>query len=98
MTVFLALLVYTTVISWYYAGEGFALSAFGPRAALPFRTVYLAAPLFAPLFSVGTLYVLTDLAVAVMAFPSLAAILFLTGRVRRISGVTVSGDGTRRPR
>ena len=85
LTLFLFLLVYTTLISWYYAGESFALSAFGRRAKLPYRAVYLLFPLLVPLFSAGTLYALCDLAVTLMALPSLFAILWLSPRVGRLS-------------
>ena len=85
VAVFLLLLVYTTLISWYYAGESFALSVFGRRAKLFYRAIYLLMPLLAPLFTAETLYAVCDAAVAMMAFPSLAAILLLSRRVRTLS-------------
>lgn len=83
--IILILLVYATVISWYFPGESFARSAFGETNLPLYRAGYLLTPLFAPFFSLDALYLFCDASVALMAFPSLAAILLLSPEVIRFS-------------
>ena len=95
--IILVLLVYTTLISWYFPGESFARCGFGEKFLPLYRAGYLLLPLLAPQFDLPTLYVLCDLAVALMAFPSLTAILLLSPEVIRLS-FRGAECGTRRRR
>lgn len=81
----LILLVYTTVISWYFPGESFARYSFGEKWLSLYRAGYLLLPLTAPCLDLSVIYALCDTSVALMALPSLAAILFLSPEVIRLS-------------
>ena len=88
----LALLVFATILCWYFGGEVFWRYLTGGRWILVYRSVYCILPLLAPLISLELLYNLCDLSVALMAFPSLAAILLASPKIKD------GADGTHRPR
>ena len=88
----LALLVYATILCWYYGGEVFWRYLTGGRWIWGYRSVYCVLPLLAPLISLELLYNLCDLSVALMAFPSLAAILLSSPKLKG------DADGSLRPR
>ena len=80
----LSLLVYATILCWYFGGEVFWCYLTKNRRIWIYRGLYIVLPLFAPLFPLALLYDLCDFSVALMAFPSLAAILLTSPKLRKL--------------
>lgn len=77
----LLLFAFTSLLGWGYYGER-ALETLLPRrkVVLPFRLLFLASILLGGVWDVEAVWVLSDLANALMALPNLTALLLLSPR------------------
>jgi AGCS family alanine or glycine:cation symporter len=84
VTVSLVLFAFSTVIGWSYYGETGIVYLFGPRAAVPYRLMWL---VFIYLGSVGSLHLVWDIADTLnglMALPNLLSVLLSVSLLRRL--------------
>ena len=84
VTTSLVLFAFSTVIGWSYYGETGVVYLFGPRAAMPYRLLWL---VFIYLGAVGSLHLVWDIADTLnglMAVPNLVAVLLSLSLLRRL--------------
>lgn len=88
VTVGLALFAFATVISWYYYGEKCVEYVCGerPAARTVYTVLYVLTVFAGSVAAADAVWELTDLFNGLMALPNLAAVLMLTGEVRRLTG------------
>jgi AGCS family alanine or glycine:cation symporter len=68
----------STAISWSYYGDRCAYYVFGARAILPYKIIYLGMHLFgANVAAVGVIWALGDVALSIVIWPNLIALLLL---------------------
>ena len=85
VTTSLVLFAFSTVIGWSYYGETAVVYLFGPKAALPYKMLWL---VFIYLGAVGSLHLVWDVADTLnglMAIPNLIAVLASIGLLRRLT-------------
>ncbi len=78
-----AVFAFCTVIGWYYCGETALRYLFGERFTGLARVVFAGAAASGVLISLETVWVLSDIFNALMAFPNLLGILLLSKRLKR---------------
>lgn len=84
VTTGLVLFAYSTIIGWSYYGETGIVYLFGPRAAVPYRLLWL---VFIYLGATGSLHLVWDIADTLnglMAIPNLISVLLSLGLLRRL--------------
>ncbi len=84
VTVGLVLFAFSTIIGWSYYGETGIVSLLGPKAALPYRILWL---VFIYLGSIGSLHLVWDIADTLnglMAIPNLVSLLIALPLIRRL--------------
>ncbi len=85
VTLAVILFAISTAISWSYYGDRSAEFLFGRRAVLPYRIIYVIVLFLGGIFSLEIVWGLGDIAIGLMAFPNLIAIIFLSGKVREMT-------------
>ena len=78
-----AVFAFCTVIGWYYCGETALRYLFGERFTGLARVIFAGAAASGVLISIETVWVLSDIFNALMAFPNLLGILLLSKRLKR---------------
>jgi alanine or glycine:cation symporter, AGCS family len=84
VSISLVLFAFSTVIGWSYYGETGIVYLFGPKAAVPYRLMWL---VFIYLGSVGSLHLVWDIADTLnglMALPNLLSVLLSVSLLRRL--------------
>lgn len=74
---------YATVLGWSYYGERCAEYLFGKRAILPYKLLYVAVAVAAPVLSLDLVWYIADILNALMAIPNLVAVLMLSDLVAK---------------
>jgi AGCS family alanine or glycine:cation symporter len=69
---------YSTILGWSYYGECCAEYLMGKKCLLPYRLLFIAILIIAPVASLSLVWELADLLNALMAVPSLIAVLMLS--------------------
>ncbi|MBQ8960289.1 MAG: sodium:alanine symporter family protein [Ruminococcus sp.] len=77
-----AVFAFCTVIGWHFCGETAFRYLFGERFAPAARVIFAAAAASGILISLETVWVLSDIFNALMAFPNLIGILLLSKRLK----------------
>ena len=72
---------YSTTLGWAYYGERGLEYVLGEKVRVPFRILYVAVVVIAPLVKLDTVWTIADINNALMAFPNLISILLLSGVV-----------------
>lgn len=72
---------YATVLGWSYYGERCAEYLFGKKAILPYKLLYVAVAVAAPVLSLDLVWYIADILNALMAIPNLVAVLMLSDTV-----------------
>ncbi len=85
VTLAVFLFALSTSISWSYYGDRSAEFLFGEKAVLPYRLLYVVVLFLGGIFSLEIVWGLGDIAIGLMAFPNLIAIIFLSGKVREMT-------------
>jgi alanine or glycine:cation symporter, AGCS family len=67
----------STAISWSYYGDRCAHYLFGQRAVLPYKAIFLAAHYTGAVIPLAVVWALGDVALAIVIWPNLIALLFL---------------------
>lgn len=73
----------STAISWSYYGDRCIHYVFGPRAVFPFKMVYVGMHFFGAVTSLAFIWVLGDIALGLVTFPNLLAVVLLSGLVAK---------------
>ena len=77
----LALLGFASLVGWSYCGERGTMYLFGKKGLPPFRVLYAAAAFGAGFLRLDTVFLLSDIADGLMAFPNLLSLWLLSGTV-----------------
>lgn len=74
---------YATVLGWSYYGERCAEYLLGKKAILPYKFLYVAVAVAAPVLSLDLVWYIADILNALMAIPNLVAVLMLSDLVAK---------------
>jgi AGCS family alanine or glycine:cation symporter len=74
---------YATVLGWSYYGERCAEYLLGKKAILPYKLLYVAVAVAAPVLSLDLVWYIADILNALMAIPNLVAVLMLSDLVAK---------------
>ena len=80
-----ALFAISTAISWSYYGDRCAHYLFGPRAVLPYKIVYVVMHFIGAVVSLATIWTIGDIALGLVTFPNLIALVLLSGLVAKLT-------------
>lgn len=72
---------YSTILGWSYYGERCCEYLFGKKGLIPYRLVFLAILVVAPLITLNIVWNISDILNALMAIPNIIAVLFLSNEV-----------------
>ena len=72
---------YSTILGWSYYGERCCEYLFGKKGLIPYRIVFLAILVIAPLITLDIVWNMSDILNALMAIPNIIAVLFLSNEV-----------------
>jgi AGCS family alanine or glycine:cation symporter len=75
----------STAISWSYYGDRCANYLFGPRAVLPYKLLFVAMHFIGAVATLSTIWVLGDVALGLVTFPNLIALVLLSGTVLKLT-------------
>lgn len=70
---------YSTVLGWSYYGERCVEYFIGKKGLIPYRVLYVAVAVLAPVVALDLVWTVADTLNALMAIPNLVAILLLSG-------------------
>jgi len=73
----IALFAFTTILGWSYYGETSVEYLAGPRAILPYRTLFAGMVVVGPLLFSDSVWLFSDIANGLMALPNLIGLLLL---------------------
>ena len=77
------LFAFSTMISWSYYGERCATYLLGSWASTPYKILFLFCVFLGSVFNLGVVLDFSDLMILGMAFPNIAGLLLLSGKVKR---------------
>ncbi|MDD6489720.1 MAG: sodium:alanine symporter family protein [Clostridia bacterium] len=72
---------YSTILGWSYYGERCCEYLFGKKGLIPYRIIFLAILVVAPLITLDIVWNISDILNALMAIPNIVAVLFLSNEV-----------------
>ena len=72
---------YSTILGWAYYGERAVEYFAGKKGLIPYRLLYLAVAVIAPVVELDVVWALADILNALMAIPNLLAVLFLSKEI-----------------
>ncbi len=75
----------STAISWSYYGDRCANYLFGSRAVLPFKMLFVGMHFLGAVTALSTIWILGDVALGLVTFPNLIALVLLSGTVLKIT-------------
>lgn len=81
VTFSLIFFAYSTILGWCYYGEKCATYAFGSKALMPYRFIYVASVMAGTVLSLDLVWNISDTFNAMMAIPNLIGLLLLSGVV-----------------
>ncbi len=75
----------STAISWSYYGDRCVNYLFGPKAILPYKIIFVIMHFVGAVFALSTVWTLGDVALGMVTFPNLIALLLLSGVVVKLT-------------
>jgi len=75
----------STAISWSYYGDRCVNYLFGPKAILPYKIIFVIMHFVGAIFALSTVWTLGDVALGMVTFPNLIALLLLSGVVVKLT-------------
>ena len=75
----------STAISWSYYGDRCVNYLLGPKAILPYKIVFVIMHFVGAVFALSTVWTLGDVALGMVTFPNLIALLLLSGVVVKLT-------------
>lgn len=85
LTIAVFIFAYSTMISWSYYGERASEYLFGHHGIWPFRIVFLLFVFLGPMVSLTNVIGFTDLLILSMAYPNILGMVFLSGKVAKLT-------------
>ena len=87
MIVLLSVLLFgiSTAISWSYYGDRCANYVWGPKAILPYKVLFVTMHFVGAVLSLDTVWKLGDIALGLVTFPNLVALVLLSGLVKKLT-------------
>lgn len=85
---------YSTLLGWCYYGEQCLKYLFGVRITTAYRVLFIALTFLGSFVSIHIVFCIGDIGNALMAFPNLIGLLFLSGCVARITKEQLAKDPT----
>ena len=79
------LFAFSTAIAWSYYGDRCVNYLWGPKAILPYKIVFVIMHFVGAVFALSTMWTLGDVALGMVTFPNLIALLLLSGVVARLT-------------
>ena len=79
VTIGLIFFAYSTILGWCYYGEKCAAYVFGETFIPVYRLIYVASVMAGTVVKLDLIWLIADTFNGLMAFPNLAALLFLSG-------------------
>jgi len=85
--VFVSVLLFgiSTAISWSYYGDRCANYLFGPKAILPYKILFCVMHYVGAVVPLATIWVIGDIALGLVTFPNLVAVIMLSGVLVKIT-------------
>lgn len=74
---------YSTILGWSYYGERGAEYLFGKKVLIPYRLLFCAVLVIAPVIDLQMVWDVADILNALMAIPNLVAVALLSGMVAK---------------
>ncbi|MEZ3488371.1 MAG: sodium:alanine symporter family protein [Lachnospiraceae bacterium] len=74
---------YSTILGWAYYGERCVEYFAGKKGLVPYRFLYVAVAVIAPVMKLNLVWLIADTLNALMAIPNLVAVLLLSGEIVR---------------
>ena len=78
LTLGIVAFAYSTILGWAYYGERCVEYVAGKKALIPYRIIYIAVAVIAPVVALDTVWMVSDTLNALMAIPNLVAVLLLS--------------------
>lgn len=75
----------STAISWSYYGDRCANYIWGPKAILPYKVLFVTMHFVGAVLSLDTVWKLGDIALGLVTFPNLVALVLLSGLVKKLT-------------
>lgn len=75
----------STAISWSYYGDRCANYLFGPKAILPYKILFVIMHFVGAVAALSTIWTLGDVALGLVTFPNLLALILLSGTVAALT-------------
>jgi AGCS family alanine or glycine:cation symporter len=75
----------STAIAWSYYGDRCVNYLFGPKAILPYKILFVIMHFVGAVFALSTVWTLGDVALGMVTFPNLIALLLLSGVVVKLT-------------
>lgn len=83
LVVGIVVFAFSTSLGWAYYGERCAEYLGGRKILIPYRILYVASVVIAPMITLNIVWALADMFNALMAIPNLIAILLLSGVIKK---------------
>lgn len=78
LTLGIVTFAYSTILGWAYYGERCVEYFAGRKGLMPYRALYIAVAVIAPVISLNVVWTVADILNALMAIPNLVAVLLLS--------------------
>lgn len=78
LTLGIVTFAYSTILGWAYYGERCVEYFAGSKGLMPYRALYIAVAVIAPVISLNVVWTVADILNALMSIPNLAAVLLLS--------------------
>lgn len=78
LTLGIVTFAYSTILGWAYYGERCVEYFAGRKGLMPYRALYIAVAVIAPIISLNVVWTVADILNALMAIPNLVAVLLLS--------------------
>jgi len=75
----------STSISWSYYGDRCANYLFGSKAVIPYKVVFVGMNFVGAIAPLATVWTIGDIALGLVVLPNLIAIVFLSGKLKKIT-------------
>lgn len=83
LTLGIVTFAYSTILGWAYYGERCVEYFAGRKGLMPYRALYIAVAVIAPVISLNVVWTVADILNALMAIPNLVAVLLLSNVIVR---------------
>ena len=83
LTLGIVTFAYSTILGWAYYGERCVEYFAGSKGLMPYRALYIAVAVIAPIISLNVVWTVADILNALMSIPNLVAVLLLSNVIMK---------------